>query len=434
MSCHDETKPSTEKSEVRTNLHGKQDEIKKEDMDVEDGTERMELKEAEGSKKEERRKPLPLEGLRFLASGLFPKITEGPDPQWGPASNLYNGRNVLKRLDIPQGGQFTLNINKQMKFLIVGLKPSKKRIKKARLVNADIISYTTLEGMIARTVAPEFTNFEPQPDLGEYSQGTNPPKILHNRTFSSVEPPPEAEETATAKVSFTGVKIRKCKEVSTPEGTPECPNLVAGSELLGKKRILDVSHLRKNKCKYVSVVHATMWVPHGGVKNLVMDLMFMGLDTLRAEDKSVCFLHPNDPNQRAKARKDMPAKFQKIHMDWMVFNQPIGQFKNDIKEGRTRTYNVSLWLGSELPAKKILEQCTLEWEETRSNGSTIKMVYKRDQSLYTARNLIVVGVPTDLDADPLQLVLKDKMEEARKKMVAKTHTNMALSPRYCSLY
>jgi hypothetical protein len=73
----------------------------------------------------------------------------------------------------------------------------------------------------------------------------------------------------------------------------------------------------------------------------------------------------------------MPVKFQKIHEDWMVFNQPIGRCRNNIKEGRTRTYNVSVWLGSELPAKKILEQCTLEWEETRSNGGTIKMVYKQ---------------------------------------------------------
>jgi DNA/RNA endonuclease G (NUC1) len=57
------------------------------------------------------------------------------------------------------------------------------------------------------------------------------------------------------------------------------------------------------------MVHANMQVPHRDVKNLVMELIFMGLDTLRAEVKSVCFLHPNDPNQKAKARKDMPAKF-----------------------------------------------------------------------------------------------------------------------------
>ncbi len=39
----------------------------------------------------------------------------------------------------------------------------------------------------------------------------------------------EMEETAAAKVTFTGVTVRKRKEVSTPEGTPERPNLVAGS-------------------------------------------------------------------------------------------------------------------------------------------------------------------------------------------------------------
>ncbi len=42
------------------------------------------------------------------------------------------------------------------------------------------------------------------------------------------------------------------------------------------------------------------------------------------------------------------------------------------------------------------------------------MVYKRVQSLYTARNL-----PTDLDAEARQTVLKDKMEEARRRMVVK---------------
>ncbi len=67
----------------------------------------------------------------------------------------------------------------------------------------------------------------------------------------------------------------------------------------------------------------------------------MGLDTLRMEDKTVCFLHPNDPNQQAKKRQDMPPKFQKIHGEWMVFNQSITRFKNDIKEGPRHTYNVS---------------------------------------------------------------------------------------------
>ncbi len=314
----------TEDVEARINPSGKQGEIGTEGMDMEDGTDGMEFKEVEDGDEGVQGKPLPLKGLQFSASGIFSKITDGADPQLGPASNLYNWRNVLKRLVISHGGQFTQNINKYTRFLIVGSKPSKKTIKKAHLVNTDLISYTTLGGMIAGTVAPEFANFEPQPKLREYLQGNNPPEIQRNKTFPVVEAPPGVEEAAAAKVSFTGVKIRKRKEVSTPEGTPERLNLVAGSKLLGKKGVLDVSHLRKNKCKYVSVVHATIRVPHGDVKNLVMELMFMGLDTLRAEDKSVCFLHPNNASQKAKLRKDMPIKFQRIHVDWMAFDQPIG--------------------------------------------------------------------------------------------------------------
>jgi hypothetical protein len=42
----------------------------------------------------------------------------------------------------------------------------------------------------------------------------------------------------------------------------------------------------------------------------------------------------------------------------------------------------------------------------------VKMGYKRLQSLHTARNLILIEVPTDLDANALQEVLLEKMEEA----------------------
>ncbi len=108
-----------------------------------------------------------------------------------------------------------------------------------------------------------------------------------------------------------------------------------------------------------------------------MELLFMGLDTLQTEDKTVCFLNPNNPSQQVKKHQDMPPKFQRIHSDLMVFDQNITRSKNDIKEGHKRTYNVSFWLGSEQPAQKILNSCILEWDETQSNGGIIKMVYKQ---------------------------------------------------------
>jgi hypothetical protein len=101
-------------------------------------------------------------------------------------------------------------------------------------------------------------------------------------------------------------------------------------------------------------------------------------------------------------------------------DQGISRFKNDIKEGRKRTYALSIWLGSDKPTEKILEACTLDWDDERPNKGTVKMRYKQVQSLYTAKNLILIGVPTDIDADSLQNLMLGKMEEARQKMVARS--------------
>ena len=389
----------------------------------------------------EQRDSLPLKGWRLSSTGQFNTISS----KLGPENDLYNGKNNLKRLVISHGGKFDGFLTKNTDLMIVGSKPCRKTITKAGTSNTNLISYATLEAIIEGTVDPEMAQFEPLPEIKEYSltnrgilrnttpttddnpkeleetapAKVNPPTIVRNTNFPADATYKETEEAAAAKVTFAEVKLKKKrKEVSTPEGTPE-RQLVDGTTLLGRKGVLDTSLLGKNRCKYASVVYATIRVPHGDVKSLVMELLFMGLDTLRAEDKTVCFLHPNDPSQKAKARKDMPDKFQRIHADWMVFDQPITRFKNDIREGRTRTFNVSFWLGSKLLANKILDQCTLEWEETRSNGGFVKMNYKRVQALHTARNLILVGVPTDLDAGHLQSVLREKMEEARQKMVAK---------------
>ena len=96
----------------------------------------------------------------------------------------------------------------------------------------------------------------------------------------------------------------------------------------------------------------------------------MGLDINRAEDKTVCFVHPKDPSQIVKKQKDMPEKFQKVHEDWAEFDQGITRFKNDIKEGRKCTYNLSIWLGSDKPPQQILDACALEWEEEQDNQGT----------------------------------------------------------------
>jgi hypothetical protein len=200
----------------------------------------------------------------------------------------------LKRLRISYRGKYSGFVTKQTNFIIVGSKPSKKLLEKAQELKMDLILYSTLAGIINGSVDPECTAFEEVPEIAEHSQGYNHPAIQCNTNL------PGMEEVAAAKVTFSGVRLRKCKEAATPEGTPERAHLVAGSELIGQRGVLGMSKLRKKACRYASVVHATLWVLQGDIKDLIMELLFMGLDTLRVEDKRVCFLHPNNPSLHAK--------------------------------------------------------------------------------------------------------------------------------------
>jgi hypothetical protein len=59
----------------------------------------------------------------------------------------------------------------------------------------------------------------------------------------------------------------------------------------------------------------------------------------------------------------MLPKFQRIHVEWMVFDQSITYFKNDIKEGCKHTNNVSFWLCKK-PAQMLLDSCIFEWDKT----------------------------------------------------------------------
>ncbi len=137
----------------------------------------------------------------------------------------------------------------------------------------------------------------------------------------------------------------------SPQG--KTGSLVEGSILINKRGEPPHAIGCRNKAggrslpKYTTVVQMYIPCPSGNVKELIMELIFEGLATFHVKDKTVCFLHLLDFNQQAQKHTDMPVKFQKIHKEWVCFDQVIGRFKNDIKEGRTCTYNVLIWLGSD---------------------------------------------------------------------------------------
>jgi hypothetical protein len=208
--------------------------------------------------------PLALDGLRFSSTGTFPDI-HGLDPQLGPASNIYKGEHALKHLIISYRGKFSRFVTKQTNFIIIGSKSSKKLLKKTQELKTDLILYSTLAVMINGSVDPKCTALKEAPKIAEQSQGYHPPAIQGDTNL------PGTEEVTATKVTLSGVRLRKCKETATPEGTLERANLVAESELIGQRGVLDMSKLRKEACRNASVVHAILWDPQGDIKDLIME-------------------------------------------------------------------------------------------------------------------------------------------------------------------
>jgi hypothetical protein len=93
----------------------------------------------------------------------------------------------------------------------------------------------------------------------------------------------DTEEVASGTIRWSNLKSKKRKD---PSATPDQSALVASSEVVCPRGVLDLSCLPKQKePKYNSAVHVTLTVPLGTVKDFVMDLLFMGLETIRSEDK-----------------------------------------------------------------------------------------------------------------------------------------------------
>jgi hypothetical protein len=61
----------------------------------------------------------------------------------------------------------------------------------------------------------------------------------------------------------------------------------------------------------------------------------------------------------------------------------------------------------------------MDWDNMRANRRKVKILFKQMQVLLTVKNIILVGVPTNVDTKSLTGILYTAMEAAQVKMVAK---------------
>jgi hypothetical protein len=61
----------------------------------------------------------------------------------------------------------------------------------------------------------------------------------------------------------------------------------------------------------------------------------------------------------------------------------------------------------------------MDLDNMRANGGKVNILFKQMQVLQTVKNIILVGVPTNVDTKSLTDILYTAMAAARVKMVAK---------------
>jgi hypothetical protein len=165
----------------------------------------------------------------------------------------------------------------------------------------------------------------------------------------------------------------------------------------------------------------------------IPELMFEGLKTLAEEDKDVCFLRLDDLTVQAKKQSDLPTKFQRIHECWVAFEEPLDLIPSKVKKNKSKCFRLSIWLGSTMEPKELLGNCVMEWDDVRPNGGKVEISYKQMQVLNTFKNIILAGVPTDVDSGSLTRILRMGMEDARLRMVARNPSKfgaISLMPKF----
>ena len=91
----------------------------------------------------------------------------------------------------------------------------------------------------------------------------------------------------------------------------------------------------------------------------------------------------------------------------------------ELKKGKFKLFELATWLGSTVESKELLGNCVMDLDNMRANGGKVKMLFKQMQVLQTVKNIILVGVPTNVDTESLTVILYTTMEAAQVKMVAK---------------
>ena len=132
----------------------------------------------------------------------------------------------------------------------------------------------------------------------------------------------------------------------------------------------------------------------------------------------MAYLKKKDMTVQAKSLQELPTNFQMFLNDWSRWEHLSSDFKTiNLKNNRTKKFNGAVWIGSDHEPKDLLSSVfLLLHEEIPHGGGKVEFTYKDLQEVDTKRDLILFGVPADIDTTAFKMMLQPFLRSAMCKM------------------
>lgn len=155
--------------------------------------------------------------------------------------------------------------------------------------------------------------------------------------------------------------------------------------------------------------------PPTAIKRILGDF----LAVLQQKDPTACFTKELNVRKQIYDMSDFPPDFRDFYDEWSFWEHDAGYFLIPAPlGGNGRSYHGTLCLSSQRDGELLLEQCIFAIRTIQSKGGTIRASVKELQVLRTSRNLILFGVPSNVNFAAVTTLLREMMEVTLNDMVA----------------
>ena len=142
------------------------------------------------------------------------------------------------------------------------------------------------------------------------------------------------------------------------------------------------------------------------------------LGILQAKDPTACLTKELNVRKQIYSEGDFPLDFREFYDDWSYWDHDVNYLLLAVPPGGNgRTFHGTVCLSTSWEPQRLLDQCVFTIRNLQVKGATIRVSIKELQALRTARNIVLFGVPSDVNYEAVTSLLREMMEEALVLMV-----------------